>query len=588
MRLYEDEKKIIEKEDEETLHNQFVQNDITGTDVMAFACHLTGLSLSAKNLSVYTDFLRISVMNALRLDSDKLPFKIEEARGDISKELEAVHDPQPSIDSYIKPRKQTTIQSKSFTVDKVDIVLLNPPFTNMNRLPMTVRQNFCKANIGKVCGNRIFLWGYFLALAEKVVADGGRIGAITPISLLHGQDTLCLRQFFLKNYTIEYIIKSVVGKPFSEGANFTDIIFIAKKTPPKADQKTRIICLKEDISDFSSSTIENLAITLRAGYYLDVEDTARFLSFRVNQSELLLNAENLMPYVFTNNKDVKCMVELFADKVKAANIFKKVDLSKVEEGYQFRPRGTADHTIITRVYPEGETSARTQNSGLIFKKNDETTSEILYYNSGTSLPERVTKTRLEATFRTPIGIDTLDASNITDYILKDRVRKKIGKKEKAHLLISNRLWLKSKEQSLTALYSDNLIAPLNIFTMYKCPKPDAKILCLYFNSIFYLTQALTVAKQSTRGFLGIKIIDFCRLFVPNLSQISSEEKKRLEEFFDANRNRKIESIPVQLQLATEYRLSLDLEVAKGLGIKISKEQLLEAYRLAWNHISSLP
>jgi hypothetical protein len=218
------------------------------------------------------------------------------------------------------------------------------------------------------------------------------------------------------------------------------------------------------------------------------------------------------------------------------------------------------------------------------KRTDAFDVDTLKLISFSDVLREVEKNRLEMTLRTSIGIDLLDASEITDYLFKDCV----PKKEKAHLHIPNRFWLKSTEQSLLAVYTEESICPLNIFTMYKCSKMEAKMLSVYFNSIFYLIQALMFAKQSTRGYLGLKILDFSNILVPNCAKLTKEGIAKLEQFFENNKCKKIESLPAQLQLSAEFRLILDKVVAESMGIKISEQELTNLYKLVWNHIHNLP
>jgi len=170
-------------------------------------------------------------------------------------------------------------------------------------------------------------------------------------------------------------------------------------------------------------------------------------------------------------------------------------------------------------------------------------------------------------------------------VFKDCVPKD---QEKANLLLSNRFWLKSTEQSLTAIYTDEAISPLNIFTMYKCSKDEAKFLSLYFNSVLYLSQIIMFAKQSTRGFLGLKILDFSNFFAPRYSKLGEDKKDKIAKFFDDNKLLNIASISSQLQAPTYSRINLDMLIAESLGISISKEELLNLYKLIWNHIAKLP
>ena len=53
------------------LHKNFVENEISGLDIMPFAAHLTAVNLSSQSIESTTDKLRVGVMDSLSL-SEKL------------------------------------------------------------------------------------------------------------------------------------------------------------------------------------------------------------------------------------------------------------------------------------------------------------------------------------------------------------------------------------------------------------------------------------------------------------------------------------------------------------------------------------
>lgn len=61
--------------------------------------------------------------------------------------------------------------------------------------------------LGGICGHKVNLWGYFIALADYLLKPGGRIGAVIPINIFRGEATEKIRKYLIENYKIEYIIK---------------------------------------------------------------------------------------------------------------------------------------------------------------------------------------------------------------------------------------------------------------------------------------------------------------------------------------------------------------------------------------------
>ena len=73
----------------------------------------------------------------------------------------------------------------------------------------------------------------FLVLADKLIVDGGKIGAIVPVTFLRGEDPKGIRRYFLENYLFEYIIRPKINDCFSEDTGINDLIVIIKKHPLK-------------------------------------------------------------------------------------------------------------------------------------------------------------------------------------------------------------------------------------------------------------------------------------------------------------------------------------------------------------------
>lgn len=576
LKLFKIQKRTLDSGDEDMLHARFIEQDLTGTDVMPFACHLTGLNLSAKNLKHHTNSMRIAIKNSLSIPTLTSPIMIEEAYGDISAELANIKLSQKTLDVFTpsKNNRLTVISPKKFSLEKVDRVVINPPFTAIEKLPDSYRKSFTSSTSSEVCGKKIALWGHFMALADRVVTDGGKIGAVIPISMLHGKQTLKIREYYLKNYSIQYIIKPNSNFSFSEDSSFTDIIFVAKKTKPKNNQKVRVVSLKINIDELSTPDIENLAKRITTQLVSEIDDKD-YLSYDIAQSELLVNVNNLMPYIFTNNKKVFDSFNMILGQIKTNSKFIRIHENSIRDGHQLRPKGSVEKSVFTYNYSK----TRITKSRLVFD-NDQNT-DLQYHDKEDDKQKTINKSKIEKTFRTITGVDVLDSTKIYDYILIEKSKIK----EKSHLIIPNRLRLNSQETFVTGLYFSDALCPLNQFFMYLCSKDDAKILVLYFNSIFYLVQFLMNRKQSTQGYLEIKQIDMRQIYIPNLEELHTKNKEKLFDLFNKQKNRPMGSIISELSEKDNERLYLDKTLADCLGLKINLTELKTLYDLVYEHIT---
>ncbi len=578
IRLYQNIKDISPTQ-KDILHKKFIENDLTGTDIMPFACHLSGLNLSAKNIRAPTNFIRIAVMNSLSIESLESPISIKESYGDISDEIRRLRLSAKTLYDFVPHKVEIISEPKTFLLNKVNCVVVNPPFTSIRQLPPMYKDEFIKKSTSNICGRRINLWGHFLVLTDKVLKVGGKIGAIIPISLLHGKDTLKLRKFYLTSYSIEYIIKSLVGKPFSEDSEFTDIIFIAKKGIPDSDHKVKIICLKEDLTEWSSTEIDNLVRNIKSELN-ESNNKKEYLYYEVLQKELFDNVDNLMKYVFTNEIDFKNQSEKIYKILEKSNFTIKMDGGLIRDGHQLRPKGVVDRSVFTR----DRISDKDVKFLLTFKPTDDTKDNLTYYNKKAATTSIISKREVEKTLRTLVGINVYDITGKHDYVLKE----KLNITDKGKLFIQNRLWLKSNNLFSMAVYTEDKYCPLNLLMLYKGDEFSSKALTLYFNSIYYLIQFLMFTKQSTRGYLEIKQLDLKNMYIPDFDKIGEESKKLIGEYFNNIRSCNNKCILEQLKSSEKSRIELDIFMASILQLNVSKSELEQLYSLIYSHVTNMP
>jgi hypothetical protein len=552
----------LEKEDRNALHKKFLEEDLTGTDIMPFACHLSGLNLSAQNLDVATNFIRIANKNSLGLYI--LPTDVKEAYGDISSAIERIKKRQKTLYDYNERRAvEERIASKVFTINKVEAVLINPPFTRISKLPETYRKECQKEELSKISGNRINFWGNFLALADKVLVNGGQLGAIIPISFLRGKDTLKIRQYFFDNYSFEYIIKPAYNSCFSEGTDFTDMMIVARKNICEEHQKVKIVTLHSPIEVRTLADIDAIARNLRASFKPH-EDNSLFSVTIVKQTELREKIENLMPFVYTENAENQKRIDNIAVKLLSNSKIGKLDNKLLKDGFQkLRPRGKSKELIITNAY----SNSRLERANLYFK--DDYDKDILHYFDKDNKKLDIEKNRLTKTLRTITGIDRIDISQLYDYIIGHPT----APPENTHLVIANRLRLNSDNTFVIAAYSDEKIKPTNAFFMYLCSIEQAKITCLFMHSVFYLVQFVRLSKQSTSDYREIKQADLQQMLFP--TNLTECDKIELLKFFDDNRTIHVSNIRGQLK--NKEKMQLDLLLARLLNIAISNNELGQVY-----------
>ena len=100
--------------------------------------------------------------------------------------------------------------TESIKLSKVDLVIMNPPFTRYQNIPPDYKEalakRFSTTRYQNCLSGQLGLHGYFLLLADRFLKDNGRIAAVLPITTLNAKGTLPFLEILLTDYSIEYII----------------------------------------------------------------------------------------------------------------------------------------------------------------------------------------------------------------------------------------------------------------------------------------------------------------------------------------------------------------------------------------------
>jgi len=220
-------------------HRRFLEKELTGIDIMPFAAHLAVVHLSLQEPLYETERVRIAVWDSTELTPDrKIPA--------ISRELREVYR-QPTIDAYGegKPPKHgeeafvkkgvltlDKIGGEEIQLEKVDVVIMNPPFTRQERVPEAYKKKLVErlADYPQDClHGQLGLYGYFVLLSDRFLKENGLMAFVLPATILRVQSAEGIRKLLLRNYNIEYIVTAWQRAAFSEAAQFREILLIAGK-----------------------------------------------------------------------------------------------------------------------------------------------------------------------------------------------------------------------------------------------------------------------------------------------------------------------------------------------------------------------
>jgi predicted RNA methylase len=585
--LYKEEVgRELTEEEIRQLHKKFLEEDITGIDIMPFAAHLTAINLSAQHLEATTNFLRIACMDSLEL-APQLKSRDFVEKGilikSFSKELQKTLTGLKTLVS--REGALSLAEEKSeFKLTPVDVVIMNPPFSDREKLPKDYLEKLSDNSefgriLGNICGHQINLWGYFLALADMMLKPNGKIAAVIPINIARGKATEKIRNYLLENYHIKYIIKTTKDIAFSESAAFKDILLIAEKRKPNKDDETGVIFLKKSIREMNPDDIKKIL------YYLseNKENTEYYEMKIVLTNEFLKNQNNFMRIIRGSSLSRNELLLSFLEKIENKGEKKLVAIKSEEmlEGFHASPAGLSQLVFIVDPIIKSRTE---RNVLLVLKRIEER--YIIANLNGLNKEIKIEKDKVVPAVKTLVGINRMDIGERHDFLITERfdefnevlklskwkgkfnwriVKKKMEGRD-THVAILHRIGISSENTHFISCYSDKKFYTTHAFNIFpRKSKDESKYLCMIFNSIVGLVQFLMIMKETTGEFIEFMQSDLEEVKVLKMSELSSFERKNLNEVWDKVSRIEFPSILEQLEKRFWARVELDKTILKVLG-----------------------
>lgn len=585
--------------DIEELHNLFVKEQITGLDIMPFACHLTAVNLSAQNPHVTTNKLRVAVQDSLSLQDAVYKSKGFKESGIILKPFsrtlqETLVKPEIIKQTYFS-RNGEVVETKGaissegigeeFTLYPSEVVIMNPPFSDREKMPEGYRKKLKTFDklIAK-CGNQVNLWGFFLALADDIIKEGGTIGAVLPINIARGKATEKIRNYILDNYQIKYIVKPVKELAFSESSVFRDILVVMKKRKSTLTDKTAIVLIKQSTSNMSLEDAKKLIEKLHripiGTDYLDSEIEI----FWVEANDLREYKDNLMPFIGISDGSTSLALINFLKNIyeKASKKLIKIPSDLITEGFHASPAGLSELIFITRPINKN----RIKRAFLIFEK--ETKDHLIAKIKNSEIKFKIEKEKVSPALRTLTNIKCFDITKTHDYIIQNEfkgfekilaiskwknkgefkwndVKANVQKKE-TYLAVARRFRPNSDNTHHFAFCATKKFLSPHTFKLLRVnTTEESKINCLFLNSVVTLVNITVLREQTTEDFSDIMESDLTLMRIIDVSKLSLGDKEILLSLFDKLRNIEFPSIIEQLKTSFWARTELDKTILSILG-----------------------
>jgi len=596
--LLQKEKGMFTLED----HKRFLEEDLTGIDIMPFAAHMAVVHLSLQALAAghETERVRIAVWDSTELEPGQtIPA--------ISRELKDAYK-RPTLELFMegKPNKEKAYIEKGtvslegmggeqISLEQADLVIMNPPFTRQERLPKDYKSALMKrlANYKELLHGQVGLYGYFVLLADKFTKSDGRMALVLPASVLRIQSLERIRKFLVKKYQIEYIITTWQRAAFSEGAQFREVLLIAKKLTERQksyDYTCRIVKLKnlpttmEQVTELTNK-IKRFGQTSHLGTVFDDKGVTIKV---VSVQELNRNYKNLFKYIASWEKEIEECWSKVVEKAGTtitplAKVLKDIG-GRIFEGA--RARSQMIHAPIGSLFILKDFARANKREDLwIIKDESETaiTAENLFTHSSLSIPKK----SLRFGLRRLSGVNIIDLSEKLDFIVVDlfedwksyffkektpRLKQEIRKwrnyieERLARLTVAFRFDMSAKGTTLFAWFSSKPMVGCGVvWNMQGVSKDYAKILSLWFNSTVYVLQ-IYLNRVETRGaWMQFHKYVMDDLLTLHPLKITENQKKMLLKTFEKVKDVEFPAFFKQLKNKFWARVEIDKAILKTLG-----------------------
>ncbi len=596
--LKERGEKLSERE-LDMLHSLFIEEQLTGTDIMPFATHLTAINLCSQRISTPVRLCRVSMEDSLRYFGVVERGEIREEAGyeRARREVDKLERTYRTIDDFVEGREAPVRDAEEgalFHLYKPDVILINPPFTRRERIPESYRQGVLRhAEILRRCDSRADLWCPFLALADALLPQGGVIGAVLPTAFLSGSESQKIRDWILENYSIEYIVLPPPKNSFSEGARYGDFIAVMRKGKARMyGRRVKIARLKKPLREIPDGMFQNLIKKLRT----HIEDKPlireEFEIFVLPEEKLRESRKNLslaLSLAGSSRKLYESTLSMLVSSGLCTNLGRYYP---VREGIVSTVRGVSRMFYVTR----GLSRSRTKRAALVLSGERE--DGILASSGGKTL--HIDREHLQPALRTIYGLKRLDASGEHDYIVTEHsplgdvlsdiapeeLRKAISSlhnqlksQGKFYVAVPDKANIATGDVHHLAVFSSTPLYLSNSLFGIECEsEKEAKILTLSLDTSFTLLQFLHRTRPTLLGYKlqRLSAREWGRVQVLNPKALQEDKKKSLLSTFEEVSKVSVPRIAEQLRERHSYRVSVDRAILDALNVPEEKqEQMLD-------------
>ena len=592
-------------------HKEFLEEDLTGIDIMPFAAHLAVVHLSLQSPVYETEKVRIAVWDSTELK----PGQIIPA---VYRELREAYK-RPTLDTFMKGKpafeEEAYIEKGAVTLEgvggeaipleKVDVVIMNPPFTRQERLPKDYKDILTKRlkEYKNQLHGQLGLYGYFVFLADRFLKVGGRLALVLPATILRIASTQSIRNMLTKDYDVEYIITTYQRAAFSERAQFREILLVAKKksggvsTPQGNSPHCLVITLNRlprDMAEarsfaeyFKGLSQKRPGTTIKNNYSTVVVTIQQELKDNLdNMFRLIATAEHRLVDIWTNLKSKEELTKLssyLGDEI------------KLVRGFEMTLQGISPVSAYTTFLIGDPTRAIKKHDQWVVKSLDRghVVAENRFTHTTIRIPARATVRAL----RRLSGVRKINLSENLDFMVTKPFKgcsllfesrsdvdeflfrwRGYVESRKTNLVFMRRFDLSAPGTILFSYYSpDSFTASKMMWCFKELPERDAKILTLWFNSTLNVLQVFLDRIETRGAFIGFSKYVLFNTLILDPNKLAEDQRETLLKTFEEIKNIEFASLLKQLEHRHPARKKIDEAILKILGFKEEEIENLLGY-----------
>lgn len=576
-------------------HRTFVEDEITGVDVMPFAAHLSCIHLALQAPVFETDQVNIGIEDSTKLEPGQTISPLSFVLPDASQQR-GIHEyadgERPDVEGDSIESGSIAMDAASgqeMPLDYVDVVIMNPPYSRQESVTRfadgykdRLRDRFSRRdNLGQIHGKMSFC-SYFMFLADKFLKPGGKIAAVLPASMLNKTTDSGVREMLIEDYNIQHLLTRTDSPNLSEDTEMREMLIVAEKKGTQSDSSngSTAYTTLDGLTEVDPTDILNAADSLADGAVQSSQSKSHrykrqgFTTRRIPSTEL--EEHNLFsPFTVENHE----LFDLW-NEMRGRDTFAR--LGELEEPWLTGGLGFGGNAPDCKEVILNRPDANLRKRDIWITKEEQDSSvvgEHRFLNESVSVPK---KNLISAFHRFP-NKGELDLSGLPEYAVvnkdfdnADRFFQiaeleeypktnweELARKRLAHLGFMRRVDLTSNGLCHLAYYSNE---PRLFHGMMFCvpgmSAEDAKTLSLWMDSSLNLLQMLITRIPSRGGWTEYHRNTVEKFRIPDPTQMTADEQQRIDSLIEEIGDTEFPSITEQLVRNTPEEALSDRDKTK--------------------------